>query len=190
MVESHSDFLKIAITRPDHISNESDKIVMLLDKGNFNFCHIRKPTWGDDSIEDLIKSIPSKYYDRIKLHSAFHLVGKYGLGGVHLNHRHPYIADKIPYSKSLHSLEELRKGEQMGDLCRCQYVTLSPIFDSISKEGYHSKFNINDPLFRDALHRASEHAIKVIALGGVKEEHFDQLKLVGFQGAALLGSIW
>ena len=31
---------------------------------------------------------------------------------------------------------------------------------------------------------------KVIALGGVREENFEELKRIGFGGAALLGSLW
>ena len=31
---------------------------------------------------------------------------------------------------------------------------------------------------------------KVIALGGIKEDKFEELKEIGFGGAALLGSLW
>jgi thiamine monophosphate synthase len=33
-------------------------------------------------------------------------------------------------------------------------------------------------------------SISSIALGGVREEKFEELKQIGFGGAALLGSLW
>lgn len=63
------------------------------------------------------------------------------------------------------------------------YVTLSPIFDSISKSGYSKKFEVTE--IADRI-----RGKRVIALGGVRPELFLTLRENDFFGAALLGYIW
>lgn len=67
------------------------------------------------------------------------------------------------------------------------YVFLSPIFDSISKSGYHSAFTL------EVLQQAAAHNIideKVVALGGVTPDKVKWLRQIGFGGAAMLGAVW
>ena len=75
----------------------------------------------------------------------------------------------------------------MADKKMCDYVFLSPIFDSISKEGYASAFT------SESIREAAEKGIidkRVIALGGVDENNLLQVKDFGFGGAAILGGLW
>ena len=68
----------------------------------------------------------------------------------------------------------------------CDYLFLSPIFDSISKRGYLSKFSHNELL------NASIRGIiddKVVALGGVTPDKLSYLKSLHFGGAAMLGTL-
>ena len=64
----------------------------------------------------------------------------------------------------------------------------SPIYDSISKEGYlqHAAFSDRGTL-ADGI-SASRHP--VLALGGVTPDKFSELAEWGFSGAALLGAVW
>lgn len=62
------------------------------------------------------------------------------------------------------------------------YLTLSPIYDSISKEGYKSSFER-----KDLENEIRNLPIDVIALGGVTPDKFEELKAIGFAGAAMLG---
>ena len=67
------------------------------------------------------------------------------------------------------------------------YVFISPIYDSISKHGYHSAFS------DEVLRQASAQGIidhKVVALGGVTRQRIPQLEKYGFGGAAMLGEMW
>ena len=64
---------------------------------------------------------------------------------------------------------------------------LSPIYDSISKEGYGAAFSRID------LKQAADEGIidsKVLALGGVSLEHIPEVRSMGFGGAAVLGALW
>ncbi|KAF5841151.1 thiamine phosphate synthase superfamily [Dunaliella salina] len=89
-------------------------------------------------------------------------------------------------STSLHSLEDLQGGKaRYGAL---DYAFLSPIFDSISKKGYAAaKF---DPVQLRTLLQEHGKQLPVIALGGISAENCLQALDMGFQGVAVLGSIW
>ena len=68
----------------------------------------------------------------------------------------------------------------------CSYVFLSPVFDSISKQGYSAAFS------PDTLFRASAEGIidsKVFALGGVTPDKAGLLSTLGFGGAVMLGCV-
>lgn len=170
-------FLKIAITKPEIISSEADMISSLLVNG-LDYVHIRKPEASLRDIRNLIEDIPYRLRKRLRLHGHFELFNDFNLGGAHLNSRCPVAPQAAcRLSKSCHSIEELNGCEDY------KYVTLSPIFDSISKAGYHSAFDIND--LKDKISSKN-----VIALGGVTPEKFGQLAAAGFAGAAMLGCIW
>lgn len=79
-----------------------------------------------------------------------------------------------------HSLKELENCTEKYD-----YAFLSPIFDSISKIGYKSKFDLRE--IKDFFKNRKE---KIIALGGIDEDKIDIIKDLGFHGIALLGAIW
>ena len=85
-------------------------------------------------------------------------------------------------SRSCHSIREVIQHKS-----ECDYLFLSPIYDSISKEGYGAAFS------RIELKRAAEEEIidnKVFALGGVSLEHIPEVRSLGFGGAAVLGALW
>ncbi|HXD94336.1 MAG TPA: thiamine phosphate synthase, partial [Bacteroidia bacterium] len=65
-----------------------------------------------------------------------------------------------------------------------EYVFLSPVFDSISKTGYKSNFDLENlkPFLK-------KHK-NVIALGGVNTKNIELIKQVGFSGAAFIGAVW
>lgn len=169
------NFIKIAITPPYFFPNESKLINNLLSQGEADLLHIRKPAASYHQIETLINNIDGNYHDRIKLHDHFELISKYKLGGIHLNSRNPIPpAYAKTVSKSIHSLEEINAIKDF------DYFFISPVFDSISKQGYKAKFD---------LQVLSESIIgkNAIALGGVTPDKFSLLKELGFIGAAMIG---
>lgn len=180
-MESTGKFLLIGITAEKFIDNESGMIEKLLDNG-LDYIHIRKPGASREDLKNLIEKIHPQYHNRLKLHDYFDLVVEYGLGGVQLNSRNadsPSVELKI--SRSCHSLDEI------DDFAKAypdyEYVTLSPIFNSISKKGYASTFNLDD--LTDKIRDRN-----VIALGGITPSTLPLLRKAGFAGAAMLGCIW
>lgn len=169
------DFLIIAITHPSFIENEAYKICRILENKEADLVHIRKPGSSLNEMRNLIYHIPKEFHHSIKIHDHFQLLNEFELGGIHLNNRNPsanLLTKSI--SKSIHTIEEVE------NIANYDYVFLSPIFNSISKTGYNSKFKL-DEIADKILNK------NVIALGGVTPDKFSILKKSNFIGAALLG---
>lgn len=177
----------IGITLPQYedILKEKKKICDLLQSNKIEYFHIRKPDFDKEQMKAWIKDFPLEYRQRLCLHDYIELAKEFQIGGVHLNNRNNY---EIPsnftgrISRSCHSFSELEKWKS-----KCDYLFLSPIYNSISKENYKSRFT------KSELKKASEKGIidqKVFALSGVEPKNFSELKEIGFGGAAIMGSIW
>ena len=173
----------IVITSPDFISGEAIFIDNLFLQG-LDLLHIRKPDAPLEAYKRLLLQIPKQWYSRIVLHEHFALVEEFGLHGIHLNRRCSQVPDSFrrSISCSCHTLEEVKKQKDSKD-----YVFLSPIFDSISKVGYHAAFS--PTLLKQA---TIENIIdeKVIALGGITANNISLVKEWHFGGVAFLGDIW
>lgn len=175
------DFLRIGFTLPEFIDGEAEQVVRLLDSG-IDIMHIRKPGAELPRLRELIGSIPERYHPRLRIHDYFDLTHEFRLAGVHLNSRNPLPPrDCASVTRSCHSLQELDVPLPGGGMP--EYQTLSPIFDSISKPGYSSRFDI------DGL-RPYILGKNVVALGGVTPDRFGLLRDAGFLGAAMLGCLW
>ncbi len=174
----------IVITQPEFFEDEAAAITSLFDAG-LEILHLRKP---GASYEDMDKALapPS--------------------GGIHGAHRYPrpfracirtalerYSSEQTQpgstcwlftghVSRSCHSLEEVAEYK-----AACNYVFLSPIYNSISKEGYAAAYAFDD--LRKA-HQAGIIDSGGMALGGVTAEHLPEINSLGFGGVGLLGDIW
>lgn len=168
----------IAITPESLVDDEGRKVEALLRAG-WHRVHLRHPGATRVEMRALIESIGQRYHDRLVLHGHFDLTNDFNLGGLHLNRRCPVPPPLYhgSLSRSCHSVDEVLDATGM------QYVTLSPIFDSISKSGYRSAFTPAE------LMRLDSAQIPVIALGGIDSEHIQLLKVYKFSGYAMLGSI-
>lgn len=173
----------IIITSPESCLGEVTSICHLIDRGA-DAIHLRKPSYTYTQYATILKQIPESYHSHIMIHDHFRLCEEFDLKGIHLNSRNPEVPNgyKGKISCSCHTVEEVIKHKQ-----EVSYLFLSPIFDSISKQGYKSVFSLNklESLSKDGI--IDE---KVVALGGVTLEHIPQLKELSFGGAAFLGDIW
>lgn len=175
----------IVITRPDFFEGEAAKIAQLLQSGRADLVHIRKPRASQSEVEQLLFSIPTELYSRLVLHDHHSLAIKYGLRGVHLNSRNPEppAGWSGAVSISCHTLSELSE-------CRRKpyaYMSLSPVFDSISKRGYRSAFSADDIAAARSQGLIDE---RVMALGGITFDKITEIKEMGFGGAMILGDAW
>ena len=198
--------LKIIFSYPTELPNEVDMVNEVL-ATEIDYFHIRKPEFDTLAMQNYIESIHSEHYHKLVVHSHYECVKRYELAGIHLNKkglnsiRTEEESDKCYIeplllknrqievfgdrpgivSASAHSFDEILSFPFAVD-----YVTLSPIYDSITKPGYKSEYTDIQKL---KLFLAG-CPTKVIALGGVKEENEAALKEIGFAGFAILGQYW
>lgn len=172
----------IILTTPDFLPQEATALTAILDKG-FRL-HLRKPGCNEKELAALIEELPASHRAGIVLHDHFILQQRYGLAGIHLNKRNPDIPSGYngSISRSCHSLEEITEYKKQTD-----YLFLSPIFNSISKQGYRSEFSMEQ--IRTAAHKGIIDT-KIIALGGITADNLTTVRTLGFGGAALLGDVW
>lgn len=173
----------IAITTPKVTDEDVFLIKGLLDKG-IDTIHLRKPESGIEECRKLLAELTAEQRAKIVVHDYPELYFEFSLKGIHINRNITALPDGYGgfRSRSCHSFEEVVRYKEEYD-----YLFLSPIFDSISKSGYHSAFS------NEELQRAATEGIideKVIALGGVTFDKIDYLKNLGFGGVAMIGGIY
>ncbi len=171
--------LHIAITPEEIFDDEPKWIINLLENG-WDIIHLRHPAASLRDMRRIIEAIPQCYHKQIRIHGHFELASELNLGGLHLNRRcptpPPFYSGAV--SRSCHSIEEVLQSTD------CDYVTLSPIFDSVSKPGYNSAFSAQELLTLNDI-----MSPRVIALGGITPERLDELKQYNFSGIAVKGAI-
>ena len=181
----------IVITMPEMFPGETEVVNTLFANG-MQRLHLRKPGASEQEMAEWIGRIDLPFRQRIIVHDHHRLLRTMGLGGIHLNARNPeapawFSAERqkrrsVTLSRSCHSLEEIAQWKGV-----CDYLFLSPIFDSISKGGYTSAFT------RETLLQAYHDGLfskPVYALGGVSADNIRPIYDYGFAGAAVIGSLW
>ena len=170
--------LKIAVTPPDILDDEPRCITMILDHG-WDFVHLRHPDASLREVKNVIESMPPRLHVRLRLHGHFELLNEFNLGGIHLNSRCPVPPPRYTgsVSRTCHTVNEVAEEAHKYD-----YVTLSPIFDSISKQGYTGAFSDEELM--------SLPKDKVVALGGISPDRFKELSAYPFAGFAMLGYLF
>ncbi|GHV12504.1 thiamine phosphate synthase [Fibrobacterales bacterium] len=144
----------------------------------------------------LLISSPENFADEHKLIEAMFELGLEGIFA-----RKPHLSDDLmerwklgidfkwhnkilDWHGSAHSFADLHQVENR------DMILLSPVFDSISKEGYKSKFSREELKNGIADWRKLNKTTKIYALGGVDDENIKELPELGFDGAAILGAVW
>lgn len=172
------------LSLPSFFDGEAQLIQQLFENG-MPCLHIRKPEAAVNEIEALINQIDASYYNRMIVHDQVELAKKYNLKGVHFSFRtRNKISTPLPNfikSCSCHSLPELAVISNSVD-----DAFLSPVYDSISKDGYQSKFKLND--IKADLKQIN--SCQVFALGGISVDKVERIKTLGFDGIAVLGALW
>ncbi|MDA8715333.1 thiamine phosphate synthase [Flavobacteriales bacterium] len=183
----------VVFSSANKLNSEIPHVIKMFEHGLSCF-HLRKPMARFKELENYIQAIPDEYKNRIIVHSHHELANIYGLKGIHHSRLHRkkgiskklriafnrLVRKKMKFTKSCHSLKSVNKEDGKYD-----YVFLSPVFDSISKNYHKRKFPTRD----------IEKTIKstpqtIYALGGINPNNIEQAYRMGFDGIAVLGYIW
>jgi thiamine-phosphate pyrophosphorylase len=178
--------LRILISAEHFFKGETKIANQLLEDCKFDIFHIRKPFSSESDILQYLKNIDNEYYNKIVLHSNYRYSLDFNLRGIHINNKSKIDYDELQnkyniISIACHSFEDIEKYKN----CNCEYLFLSPIYDSISKVGYKRAFSNFE--LKELLNKTKKN---VIAMGGITENNISECEKMGFGGYAMLGAVW
>lgn len=166
---------------------QETKIVTDLFKRGLETFHLRKPNYTLEETKNFLNAIPGEFHNRIVLHGYRQLPFEYKVKGLHfsfgkIKEEHFKCCTSLTFSASVHSFEEIKNVSSI-----INYVFLSPVFDSISKQGYKSKIDLNEA---GIFLQKDKSRPEVIALGGIDLDNIAQVMNANFDGFAMLGAFW
>ena len=176
----------ILIAPENDILNEIETLNQLFEEG-LMYYHLRKPDKNYVEHVDYLNKIDEKFHNRIVVHYHHELINEFNLKGIHfqeqkridhINNPGQYFKNLNMYGKtissSFHEPEVLKACYFEFD-----YHLLSPVFSSISKQGYEGRgFNVN------SIHKT------IIGMGGIDTETIEETLQLGFKGIGVLGGVW
>ncbi len=179
------------------IPDEQQLVQQLLHHGLATF-HLRKPSYSKEELRDWLKQLNDFERQKVVIHSHWSLSEEFALKGLHFGATmlkqmtSEEFKDwmtrakekQLSVSSSVHHQDEIDRLPMGVD-----YVWLSPVFESISKQEY-------TPIYSSAQFDSwvkelqEQKQTEVYALGGIEARHIQELSHRGFDGAAVLGSVW
>ena len=175
----------VVLSNPSSLVDEHLIIEYMFELGLQHF-HVRKPDYSIDDVRKYINKIPRKHWDKLQLHTFPELYREFDGAGIHFNRNNPETREKYTWNcpKTISTHEEWELKDLTDNI---SYAFLSPVFNSISKQGYNSLFEPDDlKSFLDALNIQGD----VIALGGVESDKIQRCYEMGFDGVGVLGAVW
>ncbi len=177
----------ILYTPPYFHKDEINVLEKAMELGVYRI-HIRKKKKDDDLISFLHK-IPKQWFDKMSIHYHHTLLEAFPFSGFHFSkeQQEVYLSDNKKWhfknelrSTSFHEQALLLKHKDSFD-----YVFGSPIFSSISKKDHHpfSEWDFS-------IQENKNHQTPIFALGGIDVDKIPICKEKGFDGIAILGTIW
>lgn len=176
----------IIVFSPEQETEKEAYWINELFANGLEYFHIRKYWLSDEAMRGYVSQIDEDYRNRLVLHSHYNLAEEFGIIRFHfreesrLNKEHVNFQGKYILSTSTHSIEEFN---MLGT--EWTYAFLSPVFPSISKQGYRAEGNI----LADLEQRTNKN-VQLIGLGGIDENNIDIVLKSGADGVAMLGNIW
>ncbi|MDR2512954.1 MAG: thiamine phosphate synthase [Puniceicoccales bacterium] len=177
----------VAISIPGEFPDEHKVVRELFDAGLTRF-HVRKPDWHHARLIEWVGHFPTELRSKIVVHAMPELVLECKLGGLHLRsfHRRPKNwPQEIPISHSCHSYRDLAEYAR-----HSAYATIGPVFASISKRGYTPQRTPEEYAIIAKRWSTQEGHCPLLALGGLTSTNIGQAREMGFDGFAVVGSVW
>lgn len=177
-------------TTPDFFENESSLLNQLFEMG-LPCLHLRKPQGTKTDFKALLDSLKVSFYDRIIVHQQFELFDDFGLKGIHLTESKRRSLTERELNDLIQSCHEkkaiigtaIHQKEDLEHLpLTLDYVTLSPIFSSISKKNYLPEIDWKTANLTQNF--------RWVALGGIGLKTLAAAYEKGFREVAFLGAVW
>lgn len=174
----------IVISSPVFLRGESEYINRLFAAGMSCF-HLRKEGKDPAAFQQLLQGIDPEYHNRISLHQHHELATRFGIGRLHFPEAlRPGAKEALALKKAGYTLStSIHKLDHITDLENYNYSFYGPVFDSISKKGYHTGIP-------ESFKMPLDFPTRLIAIGGIDATKTAQVKAMGFTGLAILGTLW
>ena len=172
----NNNFLIAVLTLPGSFDGEVECLSGLLEAG-VERLHLRKPEMNLPELERLVAKLAPRWASRLVLHYQPELAKRYQVPQLH----GPVKMGEgtgLRVSTSVHDW-----GEFAALPAGLEYAFISPLFDSISKQGYLA----NGGLLTIP---AGALPCRPVGLGGVAAGTIGEMLRQGWTGAAVLGWIW
>lgn len=178
----------IILISDNHIlTNETQTVSQIMDLG-LDVFHVRKYQESEASLKDYLKSFSASHLSKISLHHHHHWCEELGIHRLHFSeqNRKKYSAEHFEslkkqgyrLSTSVHSVPDYQNLSPA-----FEYAFLSPVFQSISKPDY-------PPVDFGNISSIKRGEPQLIALGGIHAQNILTAYDLGYDGVALLGSVW
>lgn len=177
----------IILIAPENDTAHEIEILHQLFEEGLEWYHLRKPFKNHEEHVSYLNEIDKKYHNRIVVHNFHELINVFNLKGIHFQEqkRKDHIDNPGQYFKNLEMYGKTISSSfhEPIDIENCyfefDYHLLSPVFTSLSKEGYEGRgFDVN-------------HIDKtIIGMGGVTSKNSASFKTLGYKGVGVLGGIW
>ena len=189
-MKTDNSFQLFVITQPEILKGEEKYITQLFELAA-NGIYIRKENYSEAYIFNILKKVDSKFHHKLIIPFSFYDENNFKECNsiIHFKEKERTIENlsKVPteavLSTSIHDLNEWKK---LAD--KFKIIFYSPVFESISKPNYKPKISLKNLSVQ--IENRGSRIENLIALGGINEQNILQVKDAGFDGAALLGSIW
>ena len=176
-------------TLPDFFEGEGDRINELFASG-LPYLHLRKPNSTLEQCQTLLEQIEPLYHRQIILHQHWALGTISKVGGLHWTEKQRAIIPIEDFAQEV--AKQQAKGYQVGTAIHhpqqleivpltIDYVTVSPVFESISKPNYQAHYHWKNK---------GTYPFTLVALGGIAPNKLAAVYARGFRSVALLGAIW
>lgn len=176
----------VLIAPEKDVENEIIILHQLFEAG-LAYYHLRKPFKSYEEHVSYLNQISEKHHNKIVVHYFHELTNEFNLKGIHFQEqkRRDALENGSRYfiglnmlgktmSSSFHEPEELAACDIEFD-----YHLLSPVFSSISKEGYEGRgFNVTN------IDKS------IVGMGGINIETIAETIQLGYKGIGVLGGVW
>lgn len=178
----------IVISSPHPVNDEIEAVKRLLSEG-LGIFHLRKPDYSADDLRNYLQNFHQDELRKLVIHQQYELTEEFDLKGFHFSSRQLVSTEEVlektellksrqqTTSASFHKLEEAESYPVVFN-----YIFLSPVFHSISKQDYMENITLRQ--IPDFFTQCP------IALGGINQDNIGELKSSGYAGVAVLGALW
>ena len=181
------------LTHPELLTNEIQLINALFAEG-LACLNLRKPNFTAQQYEDFLAQIDAQYHPKIILHDHYELIEKYSVRGIHLGEarRRSYNPEALLALRQKLQKAGLALGSSVHERSTLDelapnhfdYIFVSPVFSSISKQGYGPKEDWTISPYK------AQYNFTIVGLGGIDLDSLGAAAEKGFEEVGALGSVW